>query len=101
MRGGQSAIHQKRLTNLAVPVSRVLGAIAAIALFYQLLLKLGLPPATVIAFSAVPGLAIGLGASKLLGNLFAGIAIQSDKPIRVGEFCRIGSDQGLARICLR
>lgn len=101
-RGGNSAIEQRRLTNVAVPISRVLGAIAATALFYQLLLKLGLPPTAVIAFSAVPGLAIGLGASKLLGNLFAGIAIQSDKPVRVGEFCSIGSDQGfVSRIGLR
>ena len=61
---------------------------------YQLLLRLGMPPNAVIAFSAVPGLAIGLGGSRLLSNLFAGIAIQSDRPIRVGEFCKISIDTG-------
>lgn len=85
-----------------MPFSRFLGAICAVILLYQLLLRLGMPPNAVIAFSAVPGLAIGLGGSRLLSNLFAGIAIQSDRPIRVGEFCKIGGDTGfVSRIGLR
>jgi MscS family membrane protein len=48
----------------------------------------------VLAFSAVPGLAIGLGVSKLLGSLFAGLSIQADRPLRVGEFCQIGENLG-------
>jgi MscS family membrane protein len=56
----------------------------------------------VLAFSAVPGLAIGLGASKLLGNLFGGLSIQTDRPVRVGEFCRIGENLGfVSKIGLR
>ena len=63
---------------------------------------LGLPASTVLAFSAVPGLAIGLGASKLLGNLFAGLSIQTDRPLRVGEFCQIGDNLGfVVKIGLR
>ena len=55
-----------------------------------------------LAFSAVPGLAIGLGASKLLGNLFAGLSIQTDRPLRVGEFCRVGDNLGyITKIGLR
>ncbi|MDM7938656.1 MAG: mechanosensitive ion channel [Cyanobium sp. CZS 48M] len=54
------------------------------------------------AFSAVPGLAIGLGASKLLGNLFAGLSIQTDRPLKVGEFCQIGEHEGfITKIGLR
>jgi MscS family membrane protein len=65
-------------------------------------LLLGLPAETVLAFSAVPGLAIGLGASKLLGNLFAGLSIQTDRPLRVGEFCRVGDNLGfVTKIGLR
>ena len=100
--GRQSNLQLKRTTNLVMPISRMLAALAAMALLYQLLLKVGLPPSTVLAFSAVPGLAIGLGASKLLGNLFAGLSIQSDRPLRVGEFCRIGSNLGfVSKIGLR
>jgi MscS family membrane protein len=100
--GRQSNLQLKRTSNLVMPISRMLAALAAMALLYQLLLKVGLPPSTVLAFSAVPGLAIGLGASKLLGNLFAGLSIQSDRPLRVGEFCRIGSNLGfVSKIGLR
>lgn len=102
VRGGGSALQLRRAQNLVMPVSRVLGGILVVALAYKLLLDLGLPPDTVLAFSAVPGLAIGLGASKLLGNLFAGLSIQTDKPLRVGEFCQVGDNLGfVSRIGLR
>jgi MscS family membrane protein len=92
----------RRIANLVMPLSRVIGALVVLALSYRLLIALGLPSSTVLAFSAVPGLAIGLGASKLLGNLFAGLSIQTDRPLRVGEFCRIGDNLGfVTKIGLR
>ena len=85
-----------------MPISRVVGALVSVVLIYRLLLLLGLPSSTVLAFSAVPGLAIGLGASKLLGNLFAGLSIQTDRPLRVGEFCEVGGNLGfVTKIGLR
>jgi MscS family membrane protein len=102
LRGRHSDLHLRRTSNLVMPISRMLAALAAMGLLYQLLIKVGLPPSTVLAFSAVPGLAIGLGASKLLGNLFAGLSIQSDRPLRVGEFCRVGDNLGfVSKIGLR
>jgi MscS family membrane protein len=102
LRGGSSELQLRRVSNLVMPVCRVLGGLVALALIYRLLIMLGLPSSTVLAFSAVPGLAIGLGASKLLGNLFAGLSIQTDRPVRVGEFCRIGDNLGfVTRIGLR
>ena len=102
LRGGGSELQLRRASNLVMPVSRVLGAFVAVVLIYRLLIVLGLPSTTVLAFSAVPGLAIGLGASKLLGNLFAGLSIQTDRPVRVGEFCRIGDNLGfVTKIGLR
>ena len=97
-----SDLERKRIENVLLPVCRFLGAMTAVIVIYQLLLRLGMPNSTVLAFSAVPGLAIGLGASKLLGNIFAGISIQSDRPIRVGEFCQVGDKLGFVkRIGLR
>lgn len=85
-----------------MPLCRALGGLIAVAIFYRLLIMLGLPASTVLAFSAVPGLAIGLGASKLLGNMFAGLSIQTDRPLRVGEFCRVGDSLGyITKIGLR
>ena len=101
-RGGGSELQLRRVSNLVMPACRVMGGLVAVVMVYRLLVVLGLPPATVLAFSAVPGLAIGLGASKLLGNLFGGLSIQTDRPVRVGEFCRIGDNLGfVSKIGLR
>ena len=98
----KSDLERIRIQNVLLPICRFLGALTAVLVIYQLLLRLGMPSSTVLAFSAVPGLAIGLGASKLLGNIFAGISIQSDRPIRVGEFCQVGDKLGFVkRIGLR
>ncbi|MEJ6658374.1 MAG: mechanosensitive ion channel [Synechococcus sp. ChSW.bin.154] len=102
LRGGGSILQLQRISNLVMPLSRAVGLLVAIVLIYRLLILLGLPASTVLAFSAVPGLAIGLGASKLLGNLFAGLSIQTDRPLRVGEFCQIGENLGfVTKIGLR
>jgi MscS family membrane protein len=102
VRGSNSQITLQRMNNLFMPICRSLGVLTALFLLYELLIQLGLPSATVLAFSAVPGLAIGLGASKLLGNLFAGLSIQTDRPLRVGEFCKVGDNTGfITRIGLR
>jgi MscS family membrane protein len=102
VRGEPSSLRLQRINNFVMPLSRAIGALAAVALGYRLLIVLGLPSNTVLAFSAVPGLAIGLGASKLLGNLFAGFSIQTDRPLRVGEFCRVGENLGyITKIGLR
>lgn len=91
-----------RFKNLIIPVSRIATLLIAIVLAYLLLTSLGVPPKFVFAFSAVPGLAIGLGASRLVSNLFAGLYIQTDRPIRIGEFCKIGDNVGfVTRIGLR
>tara|TARA_E500000178_G_scaffold239712_1_gene236122 strand:+ start:310 stop:2502 length:2193 start_codon:yes stop_codon:yes gene_type:complete len=98
----KSDLERKRIQNVLLPICRFLGALTAVLIIYQLLLRLGMPSSTLLAFSAVPGLAIGLGASKLLGNIFAGISIQSDRPFRVGEFCQVGDRLGFVkRIGLR
>jgi MscS family membrane protein len=100
LRGGSSRLQLQRISNLVMPLSRAAGLLVAVVLIYRLLLLLGLPASTVLAFSAVPGLA--LGASKLLGNLFAGLSIQTDRPLRVGEFCQIGDNLGfVTKIGLR
>lgn len=97
VRGKPSPLRLQRVSNFVMPLCRVVGGIAFVGLVYRLLILLGLPPNTVLAFSAVPGLAIGLGASKLLGNLFAGLSIQTDRPLRIGDFCRVGDHLGFVK----
>jgi len=88
---------KRRLVNIIILASRLIGSILTIYVFYILLIELGFTEQFLIAFSAVPGLAIGLGASKILSNIFAGISLQADRPVKVGEFCRIGNELGFIR----
>ena len=102
IRGIDSPQKLQRWGSRVQPICRALSGIVALFLIYRMLIQLGLPGGLVLALSSVPGLAIALGASKLLSNLFAGLSIQTDRPLRVGEFCRIGEHLGyVTKIGLR
>jgi MscS family membrane protein len=47
-----------------------------------------------LAGLGVGGIAVALAAQKTLENLFGGITITSDQPVRVGDFCRFGDQVG-------
>lgn len=49
----------------------------------------------VLATTAVGAVVIGLALQDTLGNLFAGLAIQVEKPFRVGDWVTIGGTDGL------
>jgi small-conductance mechanosensitive channel/CRP-like cAMP-binding protein len=48
-----------------------------------------------MATTAVGAVVIGLALQDTLGNLFAGLAIQIEKPFRVGDWVTIGGQDGL------
>jgi MscS family membrane protein len=62
--------------------------------FIALLRVFGKDPTTLIAGLGVGGIAIAFAAQKTLENLFGGVMIISDHPIRVGDFCRVGTIEG-------
>ena len=64
--------------------------IAAFALVATLILR-----DRVMATTAVGAVVIGLALQDTLGNLFAGLAIQVEKPFRVGDWVTIGNQDGL------
>lgn len=45
---------------------------------------------TILAGLGVGGLAIALAAQKTIENLFGGVAVITDRPVAVGDFCRFG-----------
>jgi small-conductance mechanosensitive channel/CRP-like cAMP-binding protein len=47
-----------------------------------------------LATSAVVGAVVGLALQETLGNLFAGIALHTEAPFRVGDWVRIGDRDG-------
>jgi MscS family membrane protein len=78
-----------------VPLGRrtvlvALGAITVIAV----LQNLGVNVTGVLAGLGVGGLAVALAAQKTVENLFGGLTLVADQPVRVGDFCRFGDKLG-------
>ncbi len=51
-------------------------------------------PQQLLATSAIGGLVLGLALQDTLGNLFAGLAIQIEKPFAVGDWIKAGAYEG-------
>ena len=47
-----------------------------------------------LAGLGVGGLAVALAAQKTVENLFGGVTLTADQPVRVGDFCRFGDKTG-------
>jgi MscS family membrane protein len=56
--------------------------------------RVGIPVYGIIAGLGVGGLAIALAAQPTVENLIGGLSLFADKPIRVGDLCRYGNDEG-------
>lgn len=85
-----------RLAAIAlVPLGRraslvALGAITLLAV----LQNMGVNVTGILAGLGVGGLAVALAAQKTVENLFGGLTLVIDQPVRVGDFCRFGDKLG-------
>jgi MscS family membrane protein len=74
--------------------ARLLGIIAGAVLLGLGANQLGIPVYGIIAGLSVGGLALALAAQPTIENLIGGLTLFADKPLRVGDLCKYGSDQG-------
>ena len=74
--------------------SRLVGIVAAAGLLAVGASQLGLPVYGIVAGLGVGGLAIALAAQPTMENLIGGLSLFADKPIRVGDLCRYGTEEG-------
>jgi MscS family membrane protein len=65
-------------------------ALAAIAVMQNV----GVNVTGILAGLGVGGLAVALAAQKTVENLFGGLTLAADQPVRVGDFCRFGDTLG-------
>jgi MscS family membrane protein len=79
------------ITRLVGQFSKGLAVVVAAA---TILAVAGINLTAVLTGLGVGGIAIAFAAQKTLENLFGGIMIASDQPIRVGDFCRAGEYSG-------
>ncbi|WP_418152414.1 mechanosensitive ion channel family protein [Litorimonas sp. RW-G-Af-16] len=61
---------------------------------YATLVKLGVPPTSLIAVFGAAGLAIGLALKDTLSNIASGLMLLALRPVAVGEFIDTGSAIG-------
>lgn len=75
-----------------IPVVKILGWIVVLSL---IIVGIYRPPAaTVLAFSASIGVAVGFASQDILKNIFGGIVILFDRPFNSGDKIQVGSIYG-------
>jgi len=75
-------------------VSRITKLVILLLAIAAVLGDWGYNTTTILAGLGVGGLAIALAAQKTLENFFGGVAVVSDRPVHVGDFCRFGDRLG-------
>jgi MscS family membrane protein len=75
-------------------VARVVGLVGVLIVLFWGGNRLGLPLYGLIAGVSVGGLAIALAAQGTLENFLGSINLFADRPVRIGDFCRYGSELG-------
>jgi MscS family membrane protein len=79
------------MLDLGCRVAKVL--IVALGLL-GLLQNLGFNVSGIMAGLGLGGVALAFAAQKTVENLFGGVSLSLDQPIRVGDFCRYGTGMG-------
>ena len=74
--------------------TRLLGLVVWAGLLVMGADRLGIPAYGVVAGLGVGGLAIALAAQPTIENLIGGLSLFADKPVRVGDHCKCGTDEG-------
>lgn len=86
---GSARVETEHLVNMLAKAVVVLAGVMIV------LYIAGVNLTAVLAGVGIGGIAIALAAQKYLENLFGVVTIISDKPIRVGDFCRVGEFTGV------
>jgi MscS family membrane protein len=76
-------------------VIRLIGILIAAGMLTYGASQLGVPLVGIIAGLGVGGLAIGLAAQPTIENFIGGIMIYADRPVRVGDHCKVGDISGV------
>lgn len=87
----KGSVSSGAVVQLARRATKILLVVLAVLVLFQ---NLGYHVTGLLAGVGVAGLAISLAAQKTLENLFGGISVLLDQPVRVGDACRFGTTMG-------
>jgi MscS family membrane protein len=86
--------HQTFAHSVLPLLSRVFKITIVILAIAAILSDWGYNTTTILAGLGIGGVAIALAAQKTIENLFGGVAVISDHPVSVGDFCKFGDRVG-------
>jgi MscS family membrane protein len=86
--------HQSFSYSVLPLASRVVKITILLLMIAALLSSWGYNTTTIVAGLGVGGIAIALAAQKTIENFFGGVAVVSDRPVAVGDFCKFGDRMG-------
>lgn len=93
----RSKLESRRSTisRAALPLaSRVVKVMIFVFAAIAIIGSWGYNTSTILAGLGIGGIAIALAAQKTIENLFGGVAVVSDRPVTVGDFCKFGDRVG-------
>ncbi|WP_227430587.1 mechanosensitive ion channel family protein [Psychrobacter sp. I-STPA6b] len=85
--------HTERVSILSL-LRKLVKAILLIFAMIFIFGNLGFDLTTGIAALGVGGLALALGAQKMIENLVGSVVVVADQPVRVGDYCKFGDQEG-------
>jgi MscS family membrane protein len=88
------ALGQSSALGAVPPGRKVVKAVVTALALVAILDTFGFSVTALIAGLGVGGIAVALAAQKTIENLFGGITLYGDRPVRVGDFCRFGDKIG-------
>lgn len=83
--------HQHVLVGLLTGLVKALAVVAAVFILAE---AFSLSYTSVLAGLGVGGIALALAAQSSIANVLAGFTIYADRPISVGQFCKVGEHLG-------
>jgi MscS family membrane protein len=87
-------VNQPGRVAIAQLVRRLSKLVVILVGFLALLYLANVDLTAVLAGLGIGGIAVAFAAQKTLENLFGGILIISDQPVRTGDFCKVGDVMG-------
>lgn len=85
---------RRQAVSVVTLARRAAKLILIVVAFVAILDTLGIDVTTGIAALGIGGIALALGAQKTIENLVGSVMVIADKPIQVGDFCRVGDVKG-------
>jgi MscS family membrane protein len=86
--------HQSFSYSVLPLAARVVKITILLLMIAAVLSDWGYNTTTIVAGLGVGGIAIALAAQKTIENFFGGVAVVSDRPVAVGDFCKFGDRMG-------